>query len=89
MKRKIIDGEMKDGVLHIEYEDGGFAMLQVDRIISERDALKKAVEFYANHNHWMSIAENGDASNLVAHGKNFDGTSNGWVEAEAALKVGK
>lgn len=47
--------------------------------------LRKALQFYANRNHWMGITERGDHSNLVAHGPHFDGTNNGWVEAETAL----
>lgn len=47
--------------------------------------MEAALAFYANHNHWMGITESGDHSNLVAHGSHFDGTSDGWVEADAAL----
>lgn len=48
-------------------------------------SLETALKFYANQNHWMSITENSDRSNLVAHGSHFNGTSDGWIEAEVAL----
>ena len=74
-----------------QYElDVANALLLVNRAEAaeaERDALRAALEFYANENYWMGITENSDRSNLTAHGPHFDGTSNGWVEARAALSV--
>lgn len=60
---------------------------------AERDAaraevarMRKALEFYANRNHWMAIREDADDQVLIAHGPHFNGTSDGWVEADAALR---
>lgn len=48
---------------------------------------REALEFYAKHIHWMPFTSNdSDSQLLVAHGRKFDGTSNGWVVAEDALR---
>lgn len=58
----------------------------IETLEQENKALREALEFYADYNHWMALVEDGDHSNLIAHGPNFNGTSNGWVEARAALE---
>lgn len=44
------------------------------------EALKTIVVFYANHNHWMSLGEDGPQVLLVAHG-DVPGVE-GWSVAE-------
>jgi hypothetical protein len=54
--------------------------------MTEREnALREALEFYANHNHWMGLTEASDSPQklLIANG-NVKGTE-GWSVAEAAL----
>lgn len=63
--------------------ESGFQIVDLVEELRRKDA---ALQFYANHNHWMSNTENSDSNLLIAHGKHFDGTSNGWVEADSALK---
>jgi len=52
--------------------------------------LRDAVQFYANHNHWMELTESSEtATNLVAHGNNesFNASKDGWAMAEWALRL--
>jgi len=60
---------------------------EIEILNRENKKLKSVLEFYADQNHWMRLGEKGDHQLLVAHGKNFDGTSNGWVEAENILNI--
>lgn len=59
-------------------------MSTVESTVYEQELIK-ALEFYANHNHWMTLGQDADAlhSILVAHGQS-DGYQ-GWSEAEDAL----
>lgn len=46
--------------------------------------MRRALEFYAERNHWMGFEGDGPAQVFVAHGRRMvDG--NGWEVAEDAL----
>ena len=54
--------------------------------------LREAVNFYANHNHWMGASEaSDDQTLLIAHGNNesFIASKDGWSMAEWALRMVK
>jgi hypothetical protein len=51
--------------------------------------LREAVNFYANHNHWMKLTEGSENDTLlIAHGNNesFAASADGWSMAEWALR---
>jgi hypothetical protein len=51
--------------------------------------LRDAVQFYANHNHWMGLTESSETETvLIAHGNtdSFDASKDGWSMAEWALR---
>jgi len=45
--------------------------------------LQKALEFYANHIHWMGLAGDSELQTVLVAGKLWD--MNGWAVAEDAL----
>lgn len=53
--------------------------------VDEKTRLRRALEFYARHEHWMALGEgtNNDQKLLIANGDTTD--TNGWAVAEKAL----
>lgn len=60
--------------------------LKAEQVIA---ILRDAVQFYANRNHWMGLAESSETETvLIAHGNtdSFEASKDGWSMAEWALR---
>jgi hypothetical protein len=76
------DSHLEHAVKAASQYDAGYRGMAIEIL-----ALRRAVRFYAKHEHWMSTTENAYApSQLLVAGGPGTMAGDGWEEAELAMR---